>query len=68
MLELCRTVDQYSSTVSLDSFSVVDVVGRVYFHYGPHTTSVMNLIHFKVTICHNHNCRKAYTEDKIRFT
>ena len=62
------TVDHCSSTVSLDCFSVVDVVGRVYFHYGPHTTSVMNLIHFKVVIFHNQNCRKSYNEDKIRFT
>ena len=57
-----------SSTVSLDSFSVVDVVGRVKFHYGPYTTSFTNLIHFKVMIFHNLHCRKAYNADKIRLT
>ena len=58
MLELCRTVNHCSRIVSLDSSSVVDVVGRVLFHYGPYT--VINLIHFKVMIFHKHHCRKAY--------
>ena len=60
MLELCRTVDHCSRKVSLDSSSVVDVVGRVLFHYRPYTTSVINLIHFKIMIFHIHHCRKAY--------
>ena len=61
MLELCRTVDHCSRIVScLDSSSVVDVVGRWLFHYGPYTTSVINLMHFKEMILHIHHCRKAY--------
>ena len=64
VLELYRTVDHCSSTVSLDSFSVVDVVGRVLFHYGPYTTSFMNRIHFKVMIFHIYRCRKAYMKTK----
>ena len=66
MLELCRTVDHCSSTVSFDSFSVVDVVGRV---YGPYPTSVMNLIHFKKSDDLSHTpLQKGIHEDNTRLT
>ena len=66
MLELCRTVDRCSSTASLDSFSVVDEVGSVKFHMGHYTTSVMNLIHFKMMIFHITPLQKDIHGDKIR--
>ena len=52
----------------LNSFSFIDVVGRVLFLYLIHVLvalAVMNLIYFKVMVFHIHHCRKAYVKTRL---